>query len=582
MKFLRFEEYGMVFTFGLGFLLTLSGCVIDAPVIYHTSDDSESESSTDEDMGSDSDTDADTDMDTDSDIDSDTDTDGDLDTDSDNDSDTNTDIESDGDTDSDSDSDTDTDSDSDSDNDIDADTDADTDEDSNSDSVGDTKGDADSDTHDNTDIGSETDTDLLPDSEVETDAPSDSEDVADCTPGEYSCSESELKICNTDADEKASLSTVTICEDDTPICNASDHRCDCDDAEAVSCSDLLTERKCINGLWIETSCDANAPACSVGSGCGPCIEHGQCPGSACHLSGPKVGTCFEDSSVQIIDDVAELQDIIESLAAGDEIVLKPVSGVYSVTVQLIIPEDAEVAILGEGAVSLIGGQYAQTEPMIQISGILYTAGLKMNDPTEPMTAATIVYGGIGWFDDVSITEFYTALSNAVGEVHIRRSVLQSANGYSINAQSGVLFAENSVFGPDSVTNTTATIATSVGPVIDIRYSAIFGGSYAVSCLAAAPTPTTGAIRNSIAMKSSSGVVYGNDCDAINLFGNIGETLVYQPLWFVNPAAGDFHLSAAGRAAVTRTAQWEEGDPLWDIDGDPRPQIDTGFPGIDEP
>jgi len=42
------------------------------------------------------------------------------------------------------------------------------------------------------------------------------------------------------------------------------------------------------------------------------------------------------------------------------------------------------------------------------------------------------------------------------------------------------------------------------------------------------------------------------------------------------------LSAAGEAAIGEVADWDDGDPGADIDGDPRPMAANGFPGIDEP
>jgi hypothetical protein len=54
-------------------------------------------------------------------------------------------------------------------------------------------------------------------------------------------------------------------------------------------------------------------------------------------------------------------------------------------------------------------------------------------------------------------------------------------------------------------------------------------------------------------------------------------------WFSDFDAGDFHLNTAP-AALATTAQWQTGDPLTDIDGQPRPNTDGAmdYAGADLP
>lgn len=49
-------------------------------------------------------------------------------------------------------------------------------------------------------------------------------------------------------------------------------------------------------------------------------------------------------------------------------------------------------------------------------------------------------------------------------------------------------------------------------------------------------------------------------------------------WFEDYDAGDLHLTAAGEALFGAVAQWQAGDPLVDIDLDPR----VGVDGMSEP
>ena len=44
------------------------------------------------------------------------------------------------------------------------------------------------------------------------------------------------------------------------------------------------------------------------------------------------------------------------------------------------------------------------------------------------------------------------------------------------------------------------------------------------------------------------------------------------IWFDNAIVGNFHLSGPGQDVFTLgQAQWQDGDPAVDIDGDPRPK-----------
>ncbi len=80
-----------------------------------------------------------------------------------------------------------------------------------------------------------------------------------------------------------------------------------------------------------------------------------------------------------------------------------------------------------------------------------------------------------------------------------------------------------------------------------------------------------------------------DCAQLNWLTNgvdedgFGEHIgPYQEGWFVGAEDGDFHLSVAGAVAIGDIAEWQDGDPIVDIDGDPRPMDTLGRPGLDEP
>src|SRR5690606_9907963 len=90
-------------------------------------------------------------------------------------------------------------------------------------------------------------------------------------------------------------------------------------------------------------------------------------------------------------------------------------------------------------------------------------------------------------------------------------------------------------------------------------------------------------RDPLSLSGCTGITFsGNAVDEPVGFAGNQDVGMFESAWFVDPAAGDFQLTAAGQAALAGIAQWQEGDPLYDHAGDP---IETGgpsFPGYDQP
>ena len=82
----------------------------------------------------------------------------------------------------------------------------------------------------------------------------------------------------------------------------------------------------------------------------------------------------------------------------------------------------------------------------------------------------------------------------------------------------------------------------------------------------------------ITYSATEGVVGGDGNDAVGPFPAMPAD------WFMSYAAGDFHLAAEGLTVFADVALWQTGDPLTDIDGDPRPAVDgtPDYAGADVP
>jgi len=76
-----------------------------------------------------------------------------------------------------------------------------------------------------------------------------------------------------------------------------------------------------------------------------------------------------------------------------------------------------------------------------------------------------------------------------------------------------------------------------------------------------------------------------DCeDAVVTDTTEAEAPAFMDDWFGSIDEGNLSLTADGQAEFTDIATWREGDPLVDIDGDPRPNEEgaSDFAGADVP
>jgi hypothetical protein len=320
-------------------------------------------------------------------------------------------------------------------------------------------------------------------------------------------------------------------------------------------------------------CTGETPACSPSLGCVACTEHAQCPESACHLMGPDAGSCFQLSDVVDVSDAVEFQAEFQSLAPGQQRVFRvtgtmPGMGSYSLV-------DVEIAIIGGPGAALEGG-YTNLF-FVDADSLLYVADAEISDGAF---RAFNNDGGL-WLDDIDLYAFAVGARNS-GELHVRRSRLtaQDDGGSSIAIQSsGSLYAENSALGPD----TAIGLQLEDGAAADLRYVTIAGNDAGVEC----GSGLSGTVRNSIV--ASTGATSISACNGLDWVDNgvdelgYGEQIgAYDAAWFVDPEGGDFHLSVAGAVGIGDIAEWDEGDPLVDIDGDLRPTEVEGRPGLDEP
>ncbi len=323
-----------------------------------------------------------------------------------------------------------------------------------------------------------------------------------------------------------------------------------------------------------SSCDGSTPACKPDVGCVACDEHRQCPESACHLAGPDEGSCFDTADVVEVSDTSEFEDAFTQGNPGGQLVILLTPGTIAIGGSLSSPL-AEVAIIGDGS-TLQGGA---TSLFFNIPDLFYISNVDIED--GPSRAITCSVGEELWLDDTSVSDYPVALQSSC-DVFVRRSQFRGdPGGQDLGATlqlGGTFNAVNTDFGPAG-----NPMFELFEAEIDIRYSTIAGNQTAVEC----GTVSSGVIRNSIIVSEGDSVDFACGLDYIDNASDefdLGGAMVpsYDPSWFVVSDGSRFFLSPSGERVFDGIADWDEGDPLVDIEGDPRPQKAPGYPGVDEP
>lgn len=331
-------------------------------------------------------------------------------------------------------------------------------------------------------------------------------------------------------------------------------------------------------------CGGTAPVCDPDSGCLACSEHSQCPGSACHLSGPSAGECFALAEVVQVPDVDTLQTQVAILLAGQPRVLRLAAETFTFAEILEIGSaGTELAILGQPGTVLTGGPTNGAPPLVSVGfdSILYLAGFTISE--GPINAINSSSGSILWLDDMRIDGYPNVGVSGAGEGHIRRSRITAGTTALVWQGGDALEMHTTALGPGAATG----FRTLGSPSLDVRYVTIAGNTTSLAC-DASPGPS-GVIRNSLLTGTADPAISGTACDLLTYVGNAVDQADYGALiehydsaWFTDAESSDFHLTPSGAAAVGAAATWASGDPAFDIDGEPRPRDGAGAPGVDEP
>ena len=430
-------------------------------------------------------------------------------------------------------------------------------------------------------VGEATSTGETQDTESTTVGPDPSSSTGDPTTGpagctsDAACDDPLQPFCNPDG---ACVGCDGLADPDAACAGSDAGRPVCSEGECVQCT---AER--------DAACEGSTPICGAANVCEGCTEHSQCPESACHLDGPQAGACFDVADVQMVADANALTTALGEVAADDDVVLMLSGSDYS-GVEADLVTNAEVAILGNGSPSISGNRLSG---VIATGGdsIVYFAGvsLQSNGSGDGLACS----GSSVWLDDVEIRNNAQVGLDVSGgcAAHLRRTVVRanSGGGVVVDGVTSTLALETSAVA-DNVGASAGPGVRVLSAGLSITYSVLvsngtFGQPDNLECLSGA----TGVVRNSIVAGPSGDSIV--TCDGLSFTtnaldtSNLGATNVevgsYDPLWF-SATDGVYSLTPAGEAVFVDIAQWVDGDPLADIDGDAIPTDLPSFPGYDQP
>lgn len=332
------------------------------------------------------------------------------------------------------------------------------------------------------------------------------------------------------------------------------------------------------------ACEGATPICGGGNTCEGCTEHAQCPESACHLDGADAGACFDASDVVNVANTGELTAALSGLGAEDDLVVRLGAGTYGVTVDVGV---AEVALLGSGDPVLSGDGSRAVD--VFGDGLLYLANVEVvNGSGDGLSCS----GSAVWLDDAEVRNNAQVGLDVSGgcEAHLRRTVVRANSEGGIDQTGGALSLVNAVVSGNGGSFSAFGGISLDGVEVEVVYTTVAGNDSQNAGMSFRCTGTnSGAVRNSIivgadpASVDCSGPSFGsNAVDETGLGATNQMVGAFDPGWFSNPGAGDFTLTSAGETEFMDIAQWEEGDPLFDFEGDAIPTDMPSFPGYDQP
>lgn len=367
------------------------------------------------------------------------------------------------------------------------------------------------------------------------------------------------------------------CAEPTPLCV---------EGACVSCSDAPAPDEacatrdparplCVEGACVActaddaSACTGNTPVCDEASGsCVGCTFHEQCPVSACHI---------EEGSCLPLDRVWHVDGDGTGCAAANGSEAAPYCTMAAALANVAPGDTGTLWVHARGGDAAYPGGFTLTGGrVVAVRGLPDErprfSGGGVGAPVT-ITGGAVAYLDRGRVDGSAVGEAV----QVVGAVLHLDGVLVVLNpGGGIALSNGAfLSARSSVLGANGSALVDAQALRATASTFALRYVTVAGNASATVASIACTGGSSGTVDDSIVIAIEPASI---DCRGLVVAHSsidsfvAGEGVVLRDAfdlgWFQAPGAGDFHLAPGHPFADV--AQWDVGDPVVDLDGDPRP------------
>ncbi|MCX4247564.1 hypothetical protein [Paraliomyxa miuraensis] len=341
---------------------------------------------------------------------------------------------------------------------------------------------------------------------------------------------------------------------------------------------LCADDRCVACTEDDASaCEDPTPVCDLVEGtCVACTRHEQCPQSACHL---EMGSCLPTDRVWWVDGDAG------GCAGADGSEASPYCTVAGALANVGVGETGTLwvrARAGDAAyaagLTLTGGRVVAVRGLADERPRFSGGGVG-----APITISggAVAYLDRGRVDGSSVSEAI-AVVGAVLHLDGWLVVLNPGGGVSLS-NGAELHARTSVLGANGSGLIDAQALRAAASTFELRYVTVAGndsaGVASIECMGG----SAGVVHDSIVVGIDSGsiacpglVVDHSAIDSLLAGDGVVLRESFDSGWFLAPGAGDFHLVSPH--PFDDVAQWQPGDPIVDLDGEPRPQM-AGAPDV---
>lgn len=412
------------------------------------------------------------------------------------------------------------------------------------------------------------------------------------------------------------------CPANTPYCSAQGECVTCTGISSCAAIDpALPACDVETGQCVEctaedaAACSGATPICDAAQTCRACFAHDECTGSACDI---KTGECFPAEHALWVDGGGTCDDMGPGTEADPLCTISQALGrVSAVTPRAIlvrgvpggsyaeplaVPANSRVAIVRVDATPVIVAGVAAQSLRVDAGARAYLDGLEVTGNT--MGHGLGCTGAELWVDRSLIrAQALSGLSAEDCALRLRSSVLTQNISEGLFVSGGEIWLENAFITDNGDKNLADSprggMALAGGAQAHLIYTTLYGNSafigsgWSIDC---DPDPAEEAVtmRNSIAFNFTGYSTF--NCGGVedvsrSAFSaatdeqgddNIGVTTVEQSMLMVaEPDEPGVYRPKPGSKLDT-VALYDEGDPDFDFEGDPRPTQAPSFPGADQP